>query len=93
MARNTCVVKSLLTLLPQAQHIALQQARQYQQTGVFRQRYRKRAGAERAISQATWAFDLRRTRYIDLAKTHLQRLSTAAAINLTRVVFWLKVSK
>jgi transposase len=79
-----------LTLLPQAQHIALQQARDYQKTEAFQQRYRKRAGVEGTISQGTRAFDLRRTRYIGLAKTHLQHLFTAAAINLTRVVFWLQ---
>jgi transposase len=79
-----------LTLLPQAQHVALQQARAYQKTEAFRQRYRKRAGVEGTISQGTRAFDLRRTRYIGLAKTHLQHLFTAAAINLTRVVFWLQ---
>jgi len=79
-----------LTLLPQAQHVALQQAREYQKTEAFRQRYRKRAGVEGTISQGTRAFDLRRTRYIGLAKTHLQHLFTAAAINLTRVVFWLQ---
>ena len=79
-----------LTLLPQTQHVALQQARAYQKTEAFRQRYRKRAGVEGTISQGTRAFDLRRTRYIGLAKTHLQHLFTAAAINLTRVVFWLQ---
>ena len=79
-----------LTLLPQAQHVALQQAREYQKTEAFRQRYRKRAGVEGTISQGTRAFDLRRTRYIGLGKTHLQHLFTAAAINLTRVVFWLQ---
>ncbi len=32
---------------------------------------------------------LRRSRYIGLAKTHLQHLGIAAAINLVRVVAWL----
>jgi transposase len=76
--------------LPQTQHVALQLARAYQKTETFRQRYRKRAGVEGTISQRTRAFDLRRTRYIGLAKTHLQHLFTAAAINLTRVVLWLQ---
>jgi transposase len=79
-----------LTLLPQAQHVALQQARDYQKTDDFRQRYRKRAGVEGTVSQGIRAFDLRRARYIGLAKTHLQHLYTAAAINLTRAVFWLQ---
>jgi transposase len=32
---------------------------------------------------------MRRSRYIGLAKTHLQHLGIAAAINLVRVVSWL----
>jgi transposase len=35
------------------------------------------------------AFDLRRSRYMGLAKTHLQHILIAAAINLVRVVAWL----
>jgi transposase len=35
------------------------------------------------------AFDLRRSRYIGLAKTHLQHILIAVAINLVRVVAWL----
>ena len=36
-----------------------------------------------------YAADLRRSRYLGLAKTHLQNLITAAAINLQRVAAWL----
>jgi IS5 family transposase len=35
------------------------------------------------------AFDLRRSRYRGLAKTHLQHILIATAINLVRVVAWL----
>jgi len=35
------------------------------------------------------AFDLRRSRYLGLPKTHLQHLGIAAAINLVRLVAWL----
>ena len=35
------------------------------------------------------AFGLRRTRYRGLAKTHLQHVATAAAINVDRIVAWL----
>ena len=35
------------------------------------------------------AFGLRRTRYAGLAKTHLQHVATAAAINIDRIVAWL----
>jgi transposase len=35
------------------------------------------------------AFDLRRSRYLGLPKTHLQHVGIAVAINLVRVVAWL----
>ncbi len=79
-----------LKLREQAQHEALQAARHYQTTAEFKERYKKRAGVEGTISQGTRTFDLRRARYIGLAKTHLQHLLTAAAINLTRSVNWLQ---
>ena len=34
------------------------------------------------------AFELRRTRYIGLARTHLQHVATAVAINLVRLDAW-----
>jgi transposase len=55
----------------------------------FKQRYARRAGIEGTVSQAT-SFGLRRSRYTGLAKTHLQNVLTATAINLTRVVDWLE---
>jgi len=78
----------VVSLRPQIEYETLQAARQYQQTDEFKTRYKKRAGIEGTISQATRSFDLRRTRYIGLAKTHLQHLATAAAMNLTRVAAW-----
>lgn len=79
-----------LKLKPRAQHIALHHARQYQHTTNFKERYKKRAGVEGTISQATRSFDLRRSRYIGLSKTHLQNTIIAAAVNLTRAVAWLR---
>jgi len=67
----------------------LQAARQRQDTDAFKALYKKRAGIEGTISQAVQAFGLRRTRYVGLAKTHLQHLATAAAMNLTRLAAWL----
>jgi transposase len=43
---------------------------------------------EGTISQATRSFNLRRCRYIGLAKTHLQHVATACAINLSRLLAW-----
>jgi transposase len=77
-----------VTVHPQAQHEALQQARLYQQTEAFRQDYAHRAGVEGTISQGVCAFGLRQARYLGLAKTHLQELGTATAINLCRWADW-----
>jgi len=77
-----------VTLRPQAEHEALQQARLYQQTEAFRQHYKRRAGIEGTISQAVRAFGLRRARYIGVAKMHLQAIGTAVALDLCRWVDW-----
>ena len=79
-----------IRLRPQEAHLALQAARQRQQTAGFQQCYHQRAGIEGTISQGTRAFALRRTRYIGQAKTHLQHILTAAAMNITRLVAWLQ---
>jgi transposase len=78
----------VLTFRPQAQHQALQASRQRQESEEFKQLYTIRAGVEGTISQGTRSFGLRRSRYIGLAKTHLQQVAIAAAMNLTRAVFW-----
>ncbi len=77
-------------LKPRSQYVALQTARQRQETSEFKERYKTRAGIEGTISQGVRSFDLRRSRYIGLPKTHLQPVVTAAAINLTRTVAWLE---
>jgi len=68
---------------------ALQAARQRQETATFKGQYAIRAGIEGTISQAVRATDLRQARYRGLAKTHLQHLLSAAAINLLRASAWL----
>jgi len=50
----------------------------------FKENYARRAGVEGTISQAVGKFNMRRTRYFGLAKTHLQHIATACAINLSR---------
>lgn len=77
-----------LCILPQPQHEALQTARQQQQTPEFWKKYAKRSGIEGTISQGVRAFDLRCTRYIGLAKTSLQMVITALAINMYRLYNW-----
>lgn len=71
------------------QHLALQAARWRQHTEEFKQAYAARSGVEATVSQGTRAFGLRRSRYIGLAKTHLQHILTAAAIDLMRIADWL----
>jgi transposase len=77
-----------ITLHPYTQHIALQSAREQQRTREWKAIYATRAGVEGTVSQAAFARNLRRTRYRGLAKTHLQHIATAAAINLQRFVSW-----
>lgn len=77
-----------LTLRHQAHHEALQRVRQEQQTEAWQEQYAKRAGVEGTISQAVRGFGLRECRYIGLAKTHLQHVLTAIAINFSRLDAW-----
>lgn len=78
-----------LSILPKDQHLALQAARQRQLSDDFKERYALRAGVEGTISQSAYARDMRRARYRGLAKTHLQNIATAVAINLARLLAWL----
>ncbi|RGD59583.1 IS1182 family transposase [Kitasatospora xanthocidica] len=68
---------------------ALQRARAQQNTDEWLGRYQARQGIEGTISQAVRAFGLRRSRYRGHAKTHLQHVLTAAAVNFTRLDAWL----
>jgi transposase len=78
-----------LTVQLQTHHEALQTARQRRETPEFTAQYALRAGVESSLSQGTRRFDLRRSRYLGLARTHLQQLLTATAMNIVRVIAWL----
>lgn len=78
-----------LKLRTQTAHQALESARQHQKSTAFRESYRLRAGVEAAFSQAVRGFDLRRSPYLGLAKTHLHNTFVATAINFTRAAAWL----
>lgn len=78
-----------ITVYPEAEHKALSAAREREKTEAFAQQYASRAGVEGTISQATRAFGVRQTRYIGLAKTHLQHVFTAIAMNMVRAIRWL----
>lgn len=88
-SRCTTGKKRGLTLQPREHHEVLRAARQREQTENVKEQYRKRAGIEGTISQADRIGGLRRSRYQGLAKTHLQNVAIAAAINLSRVTNWL----
>ncbi len=95
---SACSVRALCTrnrhqartlrLQPRAQHEALQDLRQRLASKEGRRLYARRAGIEGTLSQGVRAFGLRRSRYRGLAKTHLQHVATAAAINLERLAAW-----
>jgi transposase len=48
-----------------------------------------RAGVESTHAQGIRRSNLRRTRYVGLAKTRLQHIFTAIALNMIRAVEWL----
>jgi len=79
----------LLTIQPEAEFLALQKARRQQAEPGFKKRYAARAGIEGTISQAVRRSDIRRSRYVGQAKTHLQNVCTAVALNLVRLWNWL----
>jgi transposase len=78
-----------LCVFPQEQYEILEEARQRQRTEEFKSIYQARAGVEGTIAQAVSSQGVRRARYRGLARTHLQHLATAAAINLSRAADWL----
>ena len=84
---------SFLFTLPgkdqQAEYEVLQTARQRQITPEWKEQYNQRAGIEGTLSQGVRTLGLRKARYIGLAKTRLQHILTAAAINLNRLYAWL----
>jgi transposase len=77
-----------MRLQSRGQYEALKEARLLQKSEAGRELYNKRAGVEGTISQGVRTFGLRKARYRGLAKTHLQHIATAAAINLDRLVAW-----
>jgi transposase len=79
-----------LTVRLQPHHEALQTARQRQETPEFIAPYALRAGVESSLSPGVRRLDLRWSRYLGLARTHLQHLLSATAMNIARVLAWLR---
>ena len=87
--RCTRALRRCMTISPASQFEALQAARSRESSEGYRADYARRAGIEGTISQGVRACGLRRSRYAGRAKTHLQHLATAAAINVLRISSWL----
>ena len=77
-----------INLKPKPLFEALNAARARQKTDAFKEQYKQRAGIEGTISQGVRAFGLRRARYRGLAKTRLQHIAIAVAMNLVRLGAW-----
>lgn len=88
-AQCTKAARRSIAIRPRAQYEALQERRARQETDAFSEEYARRAGIEGTISQGVRAFGLRRAKYIGAAKTHLQHVLTAAAVDFVRVAQWL----
>ena len=84
------VASRRILLQPRAAYEALQAARVAQQTEEFRGEYALRSGVESLMSQGMRAFELRKARYIGCARTHLQHILIAVAINLVRCITWVR---
>jgi transposase len=78
----------IVGLQAQEYYEALHAARQHQTTAEFAQQYTPRAGIEGTHGQGIRRCGLRQARSIGLAKTHLQHIATAAALNLVRLGEW-----
>jgi transposase len=90
--RALCVASGrerALRIRRREEHDALRTARQRQATPAFKERYATRAGIEGTISQGVHRCDLRRSRYVGLAKTALNHTLIAAALNFQRAAAWL----
>ncbi len=74
---------------PRPEYEALTAARARMHDPAWKRRCRVRAGIEGTLSQGVRAFGMRRSRYVGLAKTGLQQVRTAAAMNVPRIVNWL----
>ena len=85
----TRATRRTITVRRQDHHDAWQAARARETSAVYTPEYAGPAGIEGTRSQGTRAYGLRHARYMGLAKTHLQHVLTAAAMNFVRMGNWL----
>jgi transposase len=77
-----------LTFYPRDLHHALTAARAQQTSHTWQDKYKLRAGVEGTINQALDITGIRHARYRGLAKTRLQHVFSATALNLVRLHNW-----
>jgi IS5 family transposase len=77
-----------LTVHPREVHQAQLAARAAQDTRDFQARYALRAGVEGTIRQGVAVTGMRRARYRGLARTRLEHVNAATALNLIRLHAW-----
>lgn len=78
-----------LMVRPKEEHKAIEAIRQQQKTPEWQERYDRRAGIEGTLATGIQVLGLRQTRYIGLAKTHLQHVFSAVTMNVRRLVSWI----
>jgi transposase len=92
-ARSACTsakdARRAVSFPPRPEYEALNAARERMNDPVWQAHYQVRAGVEGTVSQGVRAFGMRRSRYIGLAKTTLQQVCAATAMNALRAVQWL----
>ncbi len=80
------IARRTLTILPEEQFEMQRAARQREKTWEYKRQYQRRSGIEGTISQSVRGFGMRHSRYIGAAKTQLQNLMTATAVNFVRLI-------
>jgi transposase len=85
----TMATRRTVTVRCQDHHMALLAARERERSEDYASEYAKRAGIEGTISQGVRSMELRRARYVGLAKTRLEHIFIGAAINMVRIGNWL----
>ncbi len=91
-ARDKCTTAQWngrqLFIRPRHIHEAVTAARAGQDSRDWKQRYNSRAGVEGTMGQASHVTGIRRARYTGLARTRLEHLAAATAINVIRIDAW-----
>ncbi|MFD4144688.1 IS1182 family transposase [Streptomyces sp. NPDC058572] len=91
-ARDRCTTSKAgyrqLTVLPRQLHELQHAARLAQATRDWQHEYRRRAGVEGTVRQAVAVTGTRRARYRGLARTHLEHVYSAVALNIVRLHAW-----